>query len=98
MRRTKAGQDVIYARFRVAGRQQRHRIGLLRKPGSAVGITRREAEAELRTLLATAATKPEREREHLQGGAFAERAFGPVVELMARKGHNTSESQRSERT
>lgn len=69
VRRTLAGQ-VIYARFRVAGQQQRHRLGVLRKPGATIGITRREAEAELRRLLATSTARPEREQLTVEAAAL----------------------------
>lgn len=49
VRRTKSGQDVWYARFRVDGKQQRHRLGVMSKT---------EAGKQLAKLMANASARP----------------------------------------
>ena len=52
------GEGVWYGKFWVDGRQQQHRIGLQRKPGSKEGLTRPQAEAKLRSLMLDATSRP----------------------------------------
>src|SRR4051794_19450086 len=72
LRRAKSGVETWYARFYVAGRQQRHRIGLRRRPGETVGLTKVEAEAKLRALMQNASAKAA-ESERLTVEQAAER-------------------------
>src|SRR4051812_29367110 len=46
-----AGREKWYCKFYVGGRQVKRALGLKRVRGSKVGLSRREAEAELRRLI-----------------------------------------------
>ncbi len=52
MRRDRVGRETWYGKWRVGERQVMRRLGLRREPGSSVGLTRTQAEAELRRLIA----------------------------------------------
>ena len=43
---------VYYGKWRVAGRQVKRRLGPVRKPGTRDGLTKTQAEARLRELVA----------------------------------------------
>lgn len=58
VRRDRSGQEVWHARLYVGGKQRRRTIGLKRLPGTRIGLTRAQAEAELRRLIAEARTAP----------------------------------------
>jgi integrase len=64
VRRDAAGRESFYGKFTTAGgRQVKRRLGPKWAPGSSEGLTRRQAEAELRRLIAdTPASKAIRER------------------------------------
>ena len=47
-----AGRETWYGKWRVGERQVMRKLGRRREPGSAVGFTRTQAEAELRRLIA----------------------------------------------
>ncbi len=53
-----AGAEVWYGHWRRNGRQVKRRIGDKRAPGGRDGLTRPQAEAELRRLLSTTQVKP----------------------------------------
>jgi hypothetical protein len=53
-----AGGDTWYGHWRQNGRQVKRKIGSKRAPGSREGLTRRQAEAELRRLIGTTQVKP----------------------------------------
>jgi integrase len=54
-----AGRTTYYAKFQSGGRQVKRRIGPKRPPGSRDGLTRAQAEAEMRKLMSTVtATAP----------------------------------------
>jgi hypothetical protein len=58
-----AGRETWYGHCRTNGRQIKKRIGPKRSEGARDGLTRRQAEAELRRLIAeTPAAKPTSER------------------------------------
>src|SRR5690348_8647628 len=58
-----AGRGSWYAKWREGERQVKRRLGPVRERGSAVGLSRGEAEAELRRLLSDrAAVRPPAER------------------------------------
>lgn len=58
VRRDAAGRETWYAHWRQNGRQVKRRIGPKRAPGSREGLTRRQAEAELRNLIGSVQVKP----------------------------------------
>jgi integrase len=51
VRSDRAGRRTWYGKIHVGARQVKRRLGLVREPGSAVGLTRAQAEAELRRLV-----------------------------------------------
>jgi integrase len=52
IRRDRAGRETWYGKWTTTGgRQVKRRLGLKRTPGSSDGLTRRQAEAELRRLM-----------------------------------------------
>ena len=53
---------VYYGKWRVGGRQVKRRLGLVRQPGSRDGLTKTQAEARLRELVAAVTTAPIAER------------------------------------
>jgi integrase len=57
-RRDTAGRDTWYGRFWLNGRLVKRRIGLKRPAGEKHGLTRSQAEAELRRLMQEAAAAP----------------------------------------
>src|SRR4051812_34561361 len=67
-----AGRTSWYAKYRQGGRQIKRRLGPRREPGSSVGLTRAQAEAELRRLLSESASTPAL-RESLSFAEAAER-------------------------
>jgi integrase len=50
-RSDRAGRRTWYAKFRVGERQVKRRLGRVREPGASTGLTRRQAEAELRRAI-----------------------------------------------
>src|SRR6185436_134088 len=52
VRRGAGGSDVYYGRWMAGSRKINRRIGPVRPPGGRDGLTRSEAEAELRRLIA----------------------------------------------
>lgn len=56
-RRDKAGRETWYVSFYVAGRRVRRRVGPKREPGTSRGLTKSQAEAEVRRLMDHAATE-----------------------------------------
>ncbi len=52
VKRDSAGRESWYGQWRTNGRQLKRRIGLKRREGSRDGLTRQQAEAELRRLMA----------------------------------------------
>ena len=62
-----AGRETWYGHWRANGRQVKRRIGPKRSDGTRDGLTRRQAEAELRRLISeTPAARPTRERMTLR--------------------------------
>src|SRR5690348_1207058 len=53
------GDEVFYAQWRIDGRLVKRRIGPKRKPRSDQGLTRVQAEAELRRLITSTTVIPE---------------------------------------
>jgi integrase len=58
VRKDAAGREAWYGHWRQHGRQIKRRIGPKRAPGSREGLTRRQAEAALRELIASVEVKP----------------------------------------
>src|SRR5438552_356536 len=52
LRRDRLGRETWYGKWRAGGQQRMQRLGPRRQPGETVGLTRRQAEAELRRLIA----------------------------------------------
>ncbi|HEX6490806.1 MAG TPA: tyrosine-type recombinase/integrase [Gaiellaceae bacterium] len=76
LRRDAAGRETWYAKYFAGGRQVKRALGLRRQPGSGLGLTRAQAEAELRRLLQTVSSAPPlRERVDLAeaGARYLER-------------------------
>ena len=67
VRRDKAGLETWHGKWRVGERQVMRKIGLRREPGSALGLTRSQAEAELRRLIAEDTGAVSEERLNLEG-------------------------------
>src|SRR5215211_521998 len=84
IRTDKAGRETWYGKYRVGGRQVKPRIGLRRAPGSTIGLTRTQAEAELRRLLERALSTPAL-RETLTVAEAAERYLHHVEHVKERK-------------
>src|SRR4051794_38526785 len=78
------GRKVWYGKWREGQRQVKRSIAPVREPGSSIGLTRREAEAELRKLLSAAAALPVT-RERLSLAAAGERYIQHVDQFRARK-------------
>lgn len=60
-----AGLEVYYGKWRAGGRQIKRRIGPKRQAGSRLGLTRSQAEAELRRLIAEVRVAPQAAGERL---------------------------------
>lgn len=58
VRRDNAGRETWYGKWGTNGRQVKRRIGLKRLPATRHGLTRTQAEAELRRLMQEASTAP----------------------------------------
>src|SRR3954453_23465063 len=58
IRTDSAGRASWYAKYRLGGRQVKRSLSTRREPGTTLGLTRRQAEAELRRLQSEAATAP----------------------------------------
>src|SRR4051812_45556359 len=58
LRTDRAGRETWYAHWRTRGRQVKRRIGPKRSEGARDGLTRRQAEAELRRLISETAVAP----------------------------------------
>src|SRR4051812_24702719 len=78
------GREVWYGKWREGQRQVKRSLGPVREPGSTIGLTRREAEAELRKLLSIAAAVPAM-RERLSVAEVGERYIHHVDHFRARK-------------
>src|SRR4051812_37389066 len=78
------GRKVWYGKWREGQRQVKRSLGPVREPGSTVGLTRREAEAERRKLLSTAGAVPAT-RERLSLAEAGERYIQHVDQFRARK-------------
>jgi integrase len=65
VRTDRASRETWYASWRVAGRRVKRRIGLKRQPGSREGLTKTQAEAELRRLMGATQVKPRAGGERL---------------------------------
>jgi integrase len=52
------GRETWYGKWRAGDRQVMRRLGLRRQPGESTGLTRRQAEAELRKLVTEDAAQP----------------------------------------
>ncbi|MEX2106536.1 MAG: tyrosine-type recombinase/integrase [Solirubrobacterales bacterium] len=59
VRKDAAGNESWYGHWRHNGRQVKRRIGPKRAPGSREGLTRKQAEAELRRLIGEVQVKPQ---------------------------------------
>ncbi len=60
VRRDAAGRETWYGKWRVDGQQVKRRIGQKRTPGTSDGLTKAQAEAELRRLMGEVAALPAR--------------------------------------
>src|SRR4051812_47972316 len=79
-----AGRASWYAKYRVGGRQVKRRLGPRREPGGTVGLTRGQAEAELRRLLSESPGSAG-VRESLSFAEAAERYLQHVEHVRERK-------------
>src|SRR5205085_1343641 len=84
IRRDAAGRETWYAKFRIGDRQVKRKIGLKRQPGTSLGFSRPQAEAELRRLMESVAATPQ-PRERITVGEAAERYLRHVEEVMERR-------------
>src|SRR5947207_14341116 len=84
IQRDAAGRRSWHAKYRVGGRQVKRRLGAYRERGTSVGLTRAQAEAELRRLLSEAAGAP-RLHEALTFAEAAERYLQHVEHVRERK-------------
>jgi integrase len=84
VRSDQAGRQSWYAKYRVGGRQVKRGLGPRREPGTTRGLTRSQAEVELRRLLAEAATAPAL-RESLTLAEAAQRYLHHVEHVRERK-------------
>jgi hypothetical protein len=73
---------IYYGKWRVAGRQVMRKVGPVRKPASRDGLTKSQAEAQLRKLMAELTAPPVTERITVQEAG--ERLLGHL-EAMGRK-------------
>ena len=62
------GNGVYYGKWRVGERQIMRKLGPVRKPGTRDGLTKTQAEARLRTLMAEVTAPPVTERITVRGG------------------------------
>src|SRR4051812_20745696 len=79
-----AGRASWYAKYRVGGRQVKRRLGARREPGGTIGLTRGQAEAELRRLLSESPAGAAL-REALSFAEAAERYLQHVEHVRERK-------------
>ncbi|MDQ1247406.1 MAG: Tyrosine-type recombinase/integrase [Actinomycetota bacterium] len=93
MRKSKDGTRTWYAKWRQGQRQVKRALGPVREPGSTVGLTRTQAEAELRRHLSRAAVGPST-RERLTLVEAGERYLLHVERFRGRK-RSTLESYRA---
>lgn len=66
VRKDALGRETWYGKWRVGDRQVMRRLGHRRQAGESVGLTRREAEAELRRLIGEEQGTPSQERLNLE--------------------------------
>jgi hypothetical protein len=64
------GRRLWYAKWRRGGRQVKRSLGPVREPGGQVGLTRSQAEAELRRELSHSAAPIRTTAQRTRGGAF----------------------------
>src|SRR4051812_6216112 len=82
--RDRAGRETWYGKFRAGGRQVKRCIGPKRPRGSADGLTKRQAEAELRRLMDEArSTQPLPRRTTLDEAG--DRYIVHIEQVMGRK-------------
>lgn len=62
VRRDRTGRETWYGKWRVGNRQTMRALGPRRAPGEAVGLTRRQAEEQLRRLIGEERGRPLEER------------------------------------
>ena len=84
IRRDKAGRETWYCKFSAGGRQVMRALGRKREPGSSVGLTRKQAERELRKLADQYQAAPPAE-ERLTLGEAGERYLRHLEHVMERK-------------
>lgn len=84
MRTDRTGREVWYGKWREGDRQCKRALGPVRRPGSAVGLGRAEAEAALRRRLAEAGAAG-RMRERLDLSEAGERYLHHVEGFRGRK-------------
>ncbi len=83
-RTDRAGHRSWYGKFRVGERQVKRRLGPAREPGSSLGLTRTQAERELRRLIEREGSRPAAvERVDLE--TAAERYIDHVEHVRGRK-------------
>ncbi len=83
-RSDRAGRRTWYAKFRSGDRQVKRRLGRVREPGSTLGMTRRQAEAELRKLIERESALPSGP-ERIDLETAAERYIHHVEHVRGRK-------------
>jgi hypothetical protein len=66
VRRDRLGRETWYGKWRAGERQVMRRLGPRREPGESVGLTRRQAELELRRLMGEETGRPVEERLTLE--------------------------------
>jgi integrase len=66
VRRDRPGRETWYGKWRAGERQVMRRLGPRREPGESVGLTRRQAEVELRRLMGEETGRPTQERLTLE--------------------------------
>lgn len=66
VRRDRTGRETWYGKWRVGNRQRMRALGPRREPGDSLGLTRRQAEEELRRLMGEERGRPVEERLTLE--------------------------------
>src|SRR4051812_50043037 len=83
VRADSAGRETWYGSWRIGGRRVKRRLGPKRRPSMADGLTRTQAEAELRRLMASTTVVAGAARRPVGGGRAAD--IHPPQHAMERK-------------
>src|SRR5207248_5168297 len=85
VRKDRLGGETWYGKWRVAGRQTQRKLGPKRTPGTADGLTKVQAEAELRRIIAETRGLPDLDTRRTVADAATE-----LIQFRRDSGRKTS--------